>query len=272
MVLGSGGPQFHPERASSGYLVLVGGVARLLVDAGGGVLTRIGQVGVDAAAIDVMLITHLHPDHSGEVSPVLWAMYLAGRKDRVTIIGPGGRDGQVGIGAFVDAVLGPASAWGTQLRTFETFGLSVVEWPSELDGPDHRTTIAGVEITAAAVRHGPVPALAYRVQTEGGAASVTFSGDVDRSDPGLIQLARETHLLVHAFGSPERQDKENPLLARPSEVGRTAAEADCRALLLSHLMEEVEEELDASVEAVRGAYKGSVEVAVDLSRHRIGTT
>ena len=42
-ILGSGGPRVNPQRASSSYLLWVGGQARILVDIGGGAFLRFGQ-------------------------------------------------------------------------------------------------------------------------------------------------------------------------------------------------------------------------------------
>jgi hypothetical protein len=42
-ILGSGGPQINPERASASYLLWVGAESKLLVDAGGGAFLRFGQ-------------------------------------------------------------------------------------------------------------------------------------------------------------------------------------------------------------------------------------
>ena len=70
-VLGSGGPFGH-GRASSGYLVWVDGVARILVDAGGGTFTRFHEADAHIADLDVIALSHFHPDHSAEVPALLW--------------------------------------------------------------------------------------------------------------------------------------------------------------------------------------------------------
>lgn len=48
-VLGSGGPIPLPGRASAGYLLWIGGKARVLIDAGGGVFLRFGEAGANLA-------------------------------------------------------------------------------------------------------------------------------------------------------------------------------------------------------------------------------
>ncbi len=78
LVLGSGGPFANPLRASSAYLVRVAGGRSLLVDAGGGTFLRLGQERIDPAAIDAVLLTHTHADHSGGLGAVVFAAVMAG--------------------------------------------------------------------------------------------------------------------------------------------------------------------------------------------------
>jgi hypothetical protein len=63
-VLGSGGPELQDKRASTSYLVWRNGVPRVLVDSGGGSALRFGESGATMSDLDVILLTHLHVDHS----------------------------------------------------------------------------------------------------------------------------------------------------------------------------------------------------------------
>src|SRR6202451_3368250 len=65
-VLGSGGPG-ATGRAASSYLVLVDGTPRILVDAGPGAFARLGEAKLSLANVDIVLLTHLHIDHAGEL-------------------------------------------------------------------------------------------------------------------------------------------------------------------------------------------------------------
>jgi beta-lactamase superfamily II metal-dependent hydrolase len=66
VVLGSGGPG-ATGRAASSYLVLVDGTPRILVDAGSGAFARLGEAKLSLANVDIVLLTHLHIDHAGEL-------------------------------------------------------------------------------------------------------------------------------------------------------------------------------------------------------------
>lgn len=72
IVLGSGGPAAL-GRASSSYLVLLDGAARIMVDAGPGSFARLGEAHVSFAALDTVLLTHLHVDHAAELPGIVKA-------------------------------------------------------------------------------------------------------------------------------------------------------------------------------------------------------
>src|ERR1700738_5684987 len=67
VVLGSGGPRAF-GRAGSSYIVLIDGKPRILLDAGPGAFVRIGELNIDLGQVDIVLLTHLHTDHSGDLA------------------------------------------------------------------------------------------------------------------------------------------------------------------------------------------------------------
>jgi ribonuclease BN (tRNA processing enzyme) len=62
---------------------------------------------------------------------------------------------------------------------------------------------------------------------------------------------------------PERETEHGHLHAKPTDVGRLAAEADVGRLVLTHVFPEHEDELDASLARVRREYDGELVVAYD---------
>src|SRR5262245_60077442 len=65
-ILGSGGPGLNKDRASTGYLLWVNGQARILVDMGGGSLLRFAQSQAKFSDLAMILVSHLHPDHTSD--------------------------------------------------------------------------------------------------------------------------------------------------------------------------------------------------------------
>jgi ribonuclease BN (tRNA processing enzyme) len=106
-----------------------------------------------------------------------------------------------------------------------------------------------VRVTATLVQHGPVfPSFAYRFDTDDG--SIVVSGDTSPS-PNLIALAAGADILVHEVFSDhtleqwepettwEARQREHHLLTSHtplSQVGKVAAEAGVRRLVLTHFV------------------------------------
>ena len=269
-VLGSGGPIANPRRASSGYLIAVDGSARILVDAGGGTYERLGRAGADLRALELVLLTHTHIDHSGGLAPVVFDLYMNDRGRPLAVTGPAGREIHPGCGRFTELLFGRDGAW-SYLHAFDGFGIAAREVPSDPAGsephdvPLDDTGLAalGLRIRSVAVPHGMMPAVSYRI--EHGGRSLTISGDVSEAAPGLIALAHETDLLVHDLALPERDLPHGDLHAKPSAVGRVAREAGARALLATHFLPPIEPELDDALNIVRGLYAGPLYAAHDLA-------
>ncbi len=88
-LLGTGSPIPDPNRAGPSTLV------RFRVDCGRGVLQGAAAVGVGAAGLSALPLTHLHSDHLAELGDVLitsWVTNFAPDPAPLPIIGP--RPGQ----------------------------------------------------------------------------------------------------------------------------------------------------------------------------------
>jgi len=271
-VLGSGGPFANATRASSGYVVWLAGKPSVLLDAGGGAFERIGRAGIDPAAIDLVLVSHTHIDHTGGLAPVVFAAAMAGRERPFDLVGPAGRDMHPGANRFAELLFGKAGAW-SYLHTFDGFGCRSREVPSvpntgvvaEIGVPDG---VAATRIASVAVPHGMMPSVAYRI--ERGGRALCYSGDVAEESDALVRLAQDCDVLVHDAALPERDVPHGNLHAKPSAIGRVAARARCKKFVLSHVMPELEDELDDAVRLVREAYDGEIVVARDLLSLRVG--
>ena len=92
-----------------------------------------------------------------------------------------------------------------------------------------------------------------------------FSSDQNGSDPRFTELARDADLLVMHLVIPEAATGvATRLHARPSAIGRIAADSKVEQLVLSHLMARSLESLPDSVARISESYDGPVMAANDL--------
>jgi ribonuclease BN (tRNA processing enzyme) len=266
-VLGSGGPIADDNRASAGYLVWVEGRARLLVDAGGGVFLRFGEAGARIEDLEAVLLTHLHADHSADVPALLKSGYFAERTRPLPIVGPSGGGDFPGVDAFLRALLDPARGAFRYLAGYLDGRKGWFRTPAKVIDATGRSPVkaftgGGLVAMAVGVEHGQVPALGYVVTVRG--KRIGFGGDQSGNNPAFVKLARGADLLVLHHPIPESAEELRRLHATPSELGRAAAGAAARRLVLSHLMARSLRDLARGLELVRRGYRGPVQVARDL--------
>ena len=251
-VLGSGGP-FGAGRASAGYIVWVDGVSRVMVDAGGGTFVRFHQAGATLADLQVLALSHFHPDHAADVPALLWP--LGGN---LLVAGPSGSPGFPSVNDFLGGLFGPSGVFRV-LRDrvmLDTVTVNVAD--SE---PTDVLTEGRVRVRGLGVPHGSVPAIGYRVDV--GDTSVAFSSDQNGSDPAFTDFVRDVDVLVvHFAGSEASGGAATDLHARPSVWGQMATDAGVGRLVLSHVS--ANQNLDENVKHLRSRYRGPLTIASDL--------
>ena len=265
-VLGSGGPELDDERASSGYLVWQDGRARVLVDMGAGSLLRFEQAGARIEDIEAILLTHLHVDHSADLPALVKASFFSERSTDLPVYGPTGNRRMPATGAFVQALFGDDNgAWrylGSYLTGEEAYRLRAVDVPAEGKESQRVMDRDGLRLTAVPVHHGPIPALAWRVDI--GDRALVFSGDMNGDNHTLEGLAAGADLLVahHAIPEEARGAARN-LHMPPSVIGRIAGEAGVKQLVLSHRMRRTLGREAESERYIRRHYAGPLAFAED---------
>jgi len=213
MVLGSGGPMATVSgRASAGYLIFVDGEPRALMDAGGGTYARLAESGTFINKLDLVLLSHLHADHTGDLTPIIKTLYFHNRllhttRDATTpirIFGPEANgvgfpfaplvpqypatseyaDGSYKIpngvdrylNLFATAITSDSSPDGPSKFVYQTTDLTSVGCVNSLEDLTPVVNDAdGFVVKSAPVDHGPVPSVAFRIEYKGHV--VVYSGD-----------------------------------------------------------------------------------------------
>ena len=281
MVLGSGGPiATAAGRASAGYLIFIDGKPKVLMDAGGGTYQRLAASGTDIKDLDIVLLSHLHIDHMGDLSPIIKSMYFHNRVYNVNNPGtfPPGRTAPFRVfgpaengvtfppilGADADTTQYPASSdfvhshydlnEGNEryLNIFSRaisggiFNYETTDVPPDWTSYNPVTLIDedGLVIKAAGVHHGPVPSIAFRIDYKG--KSVVYSGDTSSQGGNMIALSEGADLLIYdtALGTDTPpSDMFNifySLHTTPSRIGEVASAANVKKLILSHITPQTE--------------------------------
>jgi len=269
-VLGSGGPIADDGRASSGYLVWIDGRSRFLVDAGGGVFLRFGEAGGSFADLEHIAISHLHTDHSSDLSALLKSGYFSDRTRKLTISGPGPGNAYPGINAYLQRLLSPEHGAYGYLGGYLDGSADLVKLEAAEVDPAlrqaHRVYAnpdTGIEILATGIPHGPVPALAYRIRI--GHKSIVFAGDQNGSSDSFIDFARGADVLVMHMPVPENIGRVGRNLhAPPSVIGKIASETGAKELVLSHFMARSLKNMENNLDQIRAWFDGHITSAADL--------
>jgi ribonuclease BN (tRNA processing enzyme) len=265
-VLGSGGPELTDKRASSGYLVWRDGHARVLIDMGGGSMLNFERSGARIEDLQVILLTHLHVDHSADLPALIKASFFTQRTAELPLYGPTGSSLFPNTTDFVKSLFGSEGGAFRYLNGFLTgdaaYRLSAHDVTA---GGTEASTVVNDErfrLTATPVHHGPVPALAWRVDIAGRVVAV--SGDMNGDNHTLEKLASGADLLIaHNAVLEGAKGVERNLHMPPSVIGEIASIAKVKHLVLSHRMNRTLGRETESASFIRQNYHGPMEFADD---------
>jgi ribonuclease Z len=286
-LLGTGTPIPMLERRGPASLVSVGD-ARILVDAGSGVVHRLLEAGQptrrpqDApAALTHIFLTHLHSDHIMGLADLLWTGWIMDWWDEPPrLFGPPGT-------AELIRRLVHAFEYDIQVRNILDRMNRHWRTPEVLEftaGPIVET--ADFRAVPFPVDHSPADR-AFGVRFDAEAGSVAFSGDT-RPLESLARAAHGVDLLVHEVydgtlareqlrAARERFGAESPIVrAREGvisyhtlseDLGPVATLADTPHLVLNHVIGPLD--TTNTERDIADKYPGTITVGADLQEFEI---
>jgi ribonuclease BN (tRNA processing enzyme) len=196
-----------------------------LVDPSAGSSHRMAHAGFAFDELTHVIFTHYHPDHTGDLVPILFALKNPRfrellKSSPLRMIGP------IGLKRLYKSL---HKVYGEWIDHGDSVQFEEVDWRVR----HGFFTIGPLEVTCYPVEHTD-NSVAYRFETRGGGV-LTYSGDTDRCD-GMVQAARGADVLILECAFPEGEKQVGHLT--PSEAGKIATAANVRRVVLTHLYPE----------------------------------
>lgn len=215
--LGTGTATPSLQRLSSSYLLSTSR-GNLLIDVGPSVVRRLLEFGLTVENIDVIFLTHFHPDHTADLTTFLFACNYGETKRTRDLILLGGR----GIELFFKKLC-------SVYPSIKPIGYSLTI----------RSMIRdvwqlwdGITLETAPMRHRK-ESVGVKIR---GTKTIVFTGDTDYS-AGLVSFVEGADLLVSECSFPDLKVKGHLNLA---VLERVVAKAKPMQVILSHLYPEWE--------------------------------
>lgn len=251
-ILGSGTCVPTPDRGNPGYLVEVGGHLMLL-DCGSGALRQVARYGFDYRDIHQVALTHLHPDHTIDVIPLLFALcndHRIATVQTLEIVAP------TGFRAHFEQL---REVYGHWIEESDMIDISIREIAAggTIDYPFG-------QISTGATRHTD-NSIGYRIIDHSG-KSLVYSGDTGYSEE-FAAFAKGTELLIIESAIPEGDEYEKH--CTPSQAARMAQLAGAETTILTHFYPETEAAGNIS-EIIRQYYHNPLLIASDGMQYTIG--
>ena len=270
VLLGTGTPRPNPEASGPATAVVVGN-RTFLFDAGPGVMRQLAAAKLPINGVTALFITHLHSDHTLGLPDLMFTSWVMGRQTPLVAFGPRG------LRAMTDHII---EAWKEDITVRETGLEQEVPGGYRVSVREISTRMlydsAGVRVLAIPVQHGDwAEAYGYRIETPG--KVIVISGDtrpsamIEAASHGADILVHEVYPEGRLAPEPRPGGESWPAYMRAFhasdvEVGRLAATAKPKLLILNHIvrMQGTDEEILAGVR--RGGFTGRTVIGHDLER------
>jgi ribonuclease BN (tRNA processing enzyme) len=293
----AGGPPLRLDRSEPSTLLIVDG-QRYLIDCGIGTMRRMLRAGVKSEQVRTIFFTHLHADHDLGLADVMandfFRQSVAGRSEPIEIYGPP-QTKELVDAAFRFITVGMRPFENLPPPTNGKFVSPFVTHEFKRDGvifEDDKIRVTAAENSHYALmpadRGEGFKSYSYRIETPHGV--IVFTGDTGPSK-AVERLARGADVLVAEANTRDAQDVEKATDAMAAQghwspehakafrrhfevehldtnkIGRLAADAQVKAVLLYHYVPANKADQAAYVTGVRTSFSGAVFAPDDLDRY-----
>jgi ribonuclease BN (tRNA processing enzyme) len=286
-----GGPRFtNPERSQSANAIIVKGQP-YLIDAGNGAARQLARAGITPLRIAQIFITHHHDDHNADLGTLMGLVWSVGVPRPITVFGP------PGTAEFV-AGFERSFAVNESIREadfpafFKISPHAFFRFQEIGPAPTAKRVYEDANVRVDAIENchyhfetAETKALSYAYRFTAADRVVVFSGDTGPCD-SLVEFAKGADILVHEvinldlqtadlaaagifsandLGKMRRHMEQDH--TTPEGVGRLAARAGVRMVVLTHLLPgKPSDPASAYSDGVSREFSGKVVVADDLMR------
>lgn len=252
-LLGTGTPTPSLKRASSGYLIEIGGDV-IVWDHGPGAHNRLLETGKRAVDVTHVFFSHLHYDHCCDFVRLFLTRWDQGadRVPELRIYGPPPVRRMVGLLFGEEGAFGPdINARIRHQGSIDIFvargGKPPRKWPkpevTELR-PGEKVQGNGWTVTVGAVSHVQPYLECYGLRLDSAEGSICYSGDSGGVAPGIVELAKGCDVLVHMnhyFSGTEPTGIYRLVCGNHVDTARVAQQAGAKTLVLTHFLEQIDQ-------------------------------
>jgi ribonuclease BN (tRNA processing enzyme) len=284
----SGGPNPRGQRAQSSNLLMVNG-ALYVIDAGDGVARRLAKAGINIREIGTIFLTHHHDDHTAGLGTLMSVAWDQQRTKPINVYGPPRTEELVKaavqyftISAEIRIADGGRTVPIAQVFVGHDVGTGVIYQDANIKVMAAENTHYDFHKGEASGKH---KSYSYRFETPH--RVIVFTGDTGPSE-AVTELAKGADLLVTETASFEDRKQrfiktgqwqamtpaEQEGITRQARqghmglevVGKMAARADAKTLVLSHLTARADgsDDYTAWADEVKKHFSGQVIIAKDL--------
>lgn len=181
--LGTGGGRFatiYQTRSTGG--IYIQDEINISIDPGPGAILRMKQEGIDPTKIDLLLVSHCHPDHYTDIDVIIEAMTMGGTQKRGTLVAS-------------ESVITGIKGFDCKASSYHQSRLENVHQGK----PEDEFQIGKIKVTAIPTVHTDPSGIGFSIHTDSGI--ITYTSDTSISNE-VIKSYKGTRVLILALTTP----------------------------------------------------------------------